>query len=83
MGRRVAADGRFSGLALIMTREPLQPVHVDGVAIGWVSSGDPLLAEVLRAGYARELAERARCDAIRRGDVPAVPAERWSISDRH
>lgn len=68
-----------------MTREPLQAIaDADGVTIGWTSRGDALLADVLRAAHARELAEHARRAAIRRGELPAdPPAGRWLISDRH
>jgi hypothetical protein len=54
---------------------------------GWIGATDPetaaMLSAVLSRYLAAETAAAARCDAIRRGEIPPdPPAGRWIVSDR-
>jgi hypothetical protein len=61
----------------------LAPVVDDnGVTLGWVTPGDPLLEAVLRSAARREAAEQHRRAAVRAGELPAEPWSVWNISDR-
>lgn len=63
----------------------LEPVtNGQGRPIGWVTPGQPWLAEILRSHAADVTAQEAHRQARRAGILPpAPPAERWAISDRH
>ena len=55
-----------------------------GRPLGWVTPGQPLLAELLRGHAAQLAAQEAHRQAIRAGLLPPPPASQiWHVSDRH
>jgi hypothetical protein len=67
-----------------MNRKPLTKVLLgDGAMLGWVSLGEPLLADVMRRYAAAEAAAERHRRAVRDGKIAPVRDTRWDISDRN
>ncbi len=66
-----------------MSRESLVKVlSDDGAMLGWVSLGEPLLADVMRRYAAAEAAAERHRQAVRDSKIASVRDTRWDTSDR-